>query len=242
MRPSRLIVEHQTELARVFAEWLTGVLAQAIDDRGRATLALPGGSAAEALLPELARVSLDWGRVHLFWGDERAVPPDDPESNYGLAQRLLIERVNLPPSHVHRMEADIEPLHRSAERYSDTLVRLLGSPPRIDVALLGLGPDGHVCSLFPGHRVLDHTGWVAALADSPKPPPKRITLTLPSLHQARVIALAALGSSKASIVRDVLEDPHASHPAARVLQNAAESATFLDPDAASLLRQPRSQR
>lgn len=242
MGPSRLIVEHQSHLARVFAGWLTRVLARAIDERDQAALALPGGSAAAALLPELVHAPLDWGKVHLFWGDERAVPPDDPESNYGLARRLLIDPLSLPPARVHRIPADAAPLSRAAERYSETLVRELGSPPQLDVALLGLGPDGHVCSLFPGHHVLDQAGWVAALDDSPKPPAERITLTLASLRHARVVALAAFGSSKAEIVRNVLEDPQSSLPAARVLQHATESVAFLDPDAASLLRGPHPTR
>lgn len=243
MRPTRLIVEHQTELARVFAEWLAAVLTRAIDERGQAALALPGGSAAALLLPEFARTGLDWAKLHLFWGDERAVPPDDPESNYGLGRRLLIDPARIPSAHVHRMEAEREPLHEAAERYSDTLVRVLGSPPRLDVALLGLGPDGHVCSLFPGHRLLEDSGWVAALDDSPKPPPQRITLTLESLRHARVIALATLGAAKAEIVHDVLENPRSSLPGSRVFQNANESIAFLDPAAASLLtaRRPPSE-
>ena len=235
MRPSRLIVEHQTELARVFAEWLRGKLDQAIAERGQAALALPGGSAAATLLPELARTPLDWARLHLFWGDERAVPPDDPESNFGLARRLLIDPVGLRPAQVHRMEAESE-LWQAAERYSETLVRVLGSPPQLDVVLLGLGPDGHVCSLFPGHPVLEAPGWVAALDDSPKPPPTRLTLTLASLREARSVALTALGDGKARIVREVLEDPAASLPAARVLEAAHESLVFLDAGAASLLK------
>lgn len=236
MRPSRLIVEHQTELPRVFAEWLRAVLSQAIAARGMAALALPGGSAAVALLPGLAREPVEWEKVHLFWGDERAVPPDDPESNYGLARRLLIDSIALPPTNVHRMQADSEPLIQAAQRYGEVLVRVLGSPPRLDVALLGLGPDGHVCSLFPGHRLLDHPGWVAALDDSPKPPVARVTLTLASLKHAHVVALAALGRAKAEIVRDVVEDPACSLPAARVLEDATESVVFLDRHAASLLR------
>jgi len=234
MRPSRLIVEHETELPRVFAEWLRGVLGRAIAERGQAAFALPGGSAAAALLPELARAPLEWPKLHLFWGDERAVPPDDPESNFALARRLLIDPVGLSPARVHRMEAETE-LGEAAERYSETLVRVLGSPPRLDVALLGLGPDGHVCSLFPGHRVLAAPGWVAAIDDSPKPPPARLTLTLASLRQARVVALTALGSGKAEIMREVLEDPAGSLPAARVLEAANESVVFLDTDAATLL-------
>src|SRR6187549_2456025 len=182
MRPSRLIVEHETGLPRLFAEWLRGALVQAIDERGQAALALPGGSAAAAFLPELTRQPLEWDKVQLFWGDERAVPPDDPESNFGLARRLLIDPLALPPGNVRRMQADTFPLGEAAARYAETLVRLLGSPPRLDVVLLGLGPDGHVCSLFPGHPLLDHTGWAACLDDSPKPPAKRVTLTLETLR------------------------------------------------------------
>jgi len=174
----------------------------------------------------------------VFWGDERAVPPDDPESNYGLARRLLLDSLGLPSQQVHRIATDTAPLDRVAEHYSDTLERQLGSPPELDVALLGLGPDGHVCSLFPGHRLLAHTGWVAALDDSPKPPARRVTLTLASLHHARFIALAAFGSAKAEVVREVLENPQSPLPAARVLQLANESVAFLDPDAASLLTGP----
>lgn len=241
MRPSRLIVEDQTEFARVFAEWLKGKLDQAIAVRGQAALALPGGSAAATLLPELARAPLDWARVHLFWGDERAVPPDDPESNFALARRLLIDPIGFEPSQVHRMEAETG-LSQAAERYSETLVRVLGSPPRLDVALLGLGPDGHVCSLFPGHPVLEAPGWVSALDDSPKPPPARLTLTLATLRQARTLALSALGAGKAPIVRDVLADPGGALPAARALEAAHESVVFLDTDAASLLESTRATR
>lgn len=235
MRPSRLIVEHETGLPRLFATWLGGVLVQAICERGQAALALPGGSAAVALLPELARQPLDWGKLQLFWGDERAVPPDDPESNFGLARRLLIDPVAFPPHNVHRMEADSIPLAGATTRYADTLVRVLGSPPRLDVVLCGLGPDGHVCSLFPGHPLLEHQGWVACLDDSPKPPRQRVTLTLETLRHARVVAIAALGSPKASIVREILQDPRCSLPAARALQGAEQSVVFLDPGAASLL-------
>src|SRR5690606_12776495 len=158
MRPSRVIVEHQSQLARVFADWFTRVVTQAIEARGQAAVALPGGSAAMTMFPELVCAPLEWAKVHLFWGDERAVPPDDSESNYGLARRLLIEPLALHPSHVHPMPAEGEPLDQAAARYSETLERVLGSPPQLDVALLGLGPDGHVCSLFPGHRLLEHTG------------------------------------------------------------------------------------
>jgi 6-phosphogluconolactonase len=235
MRPSRLIVEHETELGGVFSRWLEQELGRALHERGRASLALPGGSAARACLPRLAETSLDWSQIHLFWGDERAVPPDDPESNYALARQLLITPARVPAENVHRMPADSEPLARAASAYEALIEELLGSPPRLDVAWLGMGPDGHVCSLFPGHAVLNAEGWVAAVTDSPKPPKERLTLTLKTLAMARVVALSAFGSEKAAVVREVCGRGRAVLPAARALASADESVLFLDREAAALL-------
>lgn len=234
MRPTRLIVEHQSRLPAVFSRWLEERLARIIRERGRASLALPGGSVASAFFPELARLSLNWGRIDLFWGDERAVPPDDADSNFALAERLLIQPAGIPATSVHRVPGDQRPLLEAADSYSQTLLDVLGTPPRLDVVLLGLGPDGHVCSLFPDHAVLRASGWVAAVNDSPKPPPERITLTLDTLLHARTLVLAALGASKAPIVRQVLDDD-ATLPAYHALAGASESVVVLDEGAASQL-------
>jgi len=240
MRPSCLVVEHQNRLVQVFCDWLVETLRDSIEQRGMASVALPGGSVAEALWPSLAKISVDWSKVHVFWGDERSVPPDSAESNYALAKRLLLAPAEIPDAMVHRMPAEREPMSNAVQEYSAVLVRELGDPPAIDVVILGLGPDGHVCSLFPNHAALTDPGWVTSVSDAPKPPPRRITLTLGTLACARHVALVALGSTKSAIVRRVLEDdPTHTLPATRALADAAHSLVFLDLEAASSLVNPR---
>jgi 6-phosphogluconolactonase len=225
------------------AEWLAGRVEaearMAIDARGRFSLALPGGSVAEAFFPRLARANVDWRRADFFWCDERAVPADDPESNYKLARTLWLDPAQVPPQSVHRMVADVSHLEQSAAAYADEMVRVLGTPPRIDVALLGVGPDGHVCSLFPNHPLLrEERRWVGALDDSPKPPLARLTLTLPALAAARLIVVAAFGHGKASVVGAALEDrSDSSLPLALVLKRAHNAIALLDRPAATEISQ-----
>jgi len=236
MRPSSVIVEHQSKLPRVFCTWLSGRLGEALSASGRASLALTGGSVAQAFLPALVELGLPWDRLALFWGDERAVPPDSADSNYALAKRLLLDPAGVPASRVHRMLGEHASLQSAAEQYGERLVSELGPKPRLDVALLGIGPDGHVCSLFPGHAALRDARWVSWLSDAPKPPPARLTLTLQTLALARSVALAALGLEKAAIVCEVLEARDGALPAASVLERAEHSVLFLDDEAASLAR------
>ncbi len=114
------------------------------------------------------------------------------------------------------------------------MVRILGAPPRLDLALLGVGPDGHVCSLFPGHPLLlEESRFVAVLDDSPKPPPRRMTLTLLALAAAELVVVAALGRSKAEIVRAAIEEPSSALPVARVARRARRCIFFVDAEAAS---------
>lgn len=142
-------------------------------------MALPGGSGATTFFPRLARARVDGSCTDFFWVDERAVPPSDPESNYGVAERLWLTPGRVAAERVHRMPADTSALASAADSYAEELSSLLGKPPRLDVALLGMGPDGHVGSLFPRHPLLrEERRWVAAILDSPKPPKHRLTLTL----------------------------------------------------------------
>lgn len=210
---------------------------RAVAARGRFTVALPGGSVATIFFPRLARIGLDWSRVDFFWGDERAVPPDHPDSNYGLARSLWLEPAGVPPERIHRMAAEAADLDRAAVDYAAALERGAGRPPRLDLVLLGVGPDGHVCSLFAGHPLLaERKRSVAAIEDSPKPPPRRLTLTLPVLTGADLVVVVALGEGKAEIVRSALEDPRSALPVALVAQQARESLFLLDAGAARLLR------
>jgi 6-phosphogluconolactonase len=198
----------------------------------RFAIALPGGSVAARFFPRLATAAVDWTEAEFFWGDERAVPPDHPDSNYGLAVTTWLGPAGIRSERAHRMPADAEDLQAASEGHEQDLVRLLGTPPRLDVALLGMGPDGHVCSLFPGHPLLhEERAFVAPVFDSPKPPPRRMTLTLPALRSARLVVLAALGSAKAPAVRAVLDDPASQLPAALALRGAAAGLVLVDPAA-----------
>ncbi len=232
-----VIVSPSPELARVFAGRFTAESRAAIAARGRFACALPGGSVAETFFPELVRAPVAWRQVEFFWCDERAVAPDDPESNYGLARRLLLDPVQADSRRVHRIEGERGDLSAAARAYDAEMLRILGDPPSVDLALLGLGPDGHVCSLFPGHPLLhERERRVAALADSPKPPARRITLTMRALELARCVCVAGFGDSKAEAIRAAIEDPASQLPVARALRAARHAFVLVDPGAAGALR------
>jgi 6-phosphogluconolactonase len=232
--PPEVIVDEPPRLAEAFVVRFAAEQDRALESRGACAVALAGGSAATALLPALARAGLDWSGTDVFWADERAVPADHPESNYGIARRLLLEPAAVPAGRRHPMAGDAPDLERAAASYADELARVLGSPPRLDLALLGVGPDGHVASLFPGHPALRETeDWVRAVLDAPKAPARRLTLTLPVLAASRRVVVFATGREKASAIRAALDDPSSALPVA-VLARAAPATTFLlDPDAAS---------
>ena len=223
-----LIVKPPEELACVFADRLAGLASRARLEGRPVAVALPGGSVAETFFPVLARAEIDWGLIEWFWGDERAVPPDHPDSNFLIASNLLFSKTAIDPAHVHRMAADADDLEAAASDYEAELMTALGIPPRLDIALLGMGPDGHVCSLFPGHPALDEPSrFVLAVTDSPKPPPRRLTLTLPAFADA-IVVLAAFGASKAAAIQEVMENPASMLPAARALRGARHGIVLVD--------------
>lgn len=226
-------VASPAELAAAFARRLEALAGTA---GGKLSLALPGGSVADIFFPVLARCGLDWGLVDVFWGDERAVPASHADSNYAAAQRLLLGPVGAPASRVHRMPADAADLEAAAAAYEAELKAALGEAGALDVALLGMGPDGHVCSLFEGHRALAASGrLVIPITDSPKPPPCRLTLTLEALRAARLVVVAAFGAAKAEVVRSAVTDPRSALPVAIVLRQARQAALLLDEPAAARL-------
>ncbi len=233
MTNPEVVVDTIPVLARILKERAEAAARDALDERGRFSLVLPGGSVAEAFFPVLAEAELDWGRTDVFWGDERAVPPDHPDSNYRLARELLLTRVT---PRVHRMAGEAPNLAAAAAVSEREMRETLGDPPRLDLVLLGMGPDGHVCSLFPGHPALrEASRWVIAIEDSPKPPPARITLTLPALALAETLVVAAFGSGKAEAVRQALRDPGSTLPVALAARRASRAVFLLDPEAAPAL-------
>jgi 6-phosphogluconolactonase len=231
--PPEVIVDTAPQLAERLAERFAAEAADAITARGSFSFALTGGSLGPAFFPRLARVPLDWSRTDVFWGDERAVPPTSPDSNYRLARELWLEPAAVPAARVHRMEGEAGDLAAAAAAYAIELEQILGSPPRLDIALLGEGPDGHVCSLFPGHPLLrEDRRWAAALEDAPKPPPGRLTLTLPTLAAARLVVVVALGAAKAPAVREALERAGSELPLSLVTARAGRVLFLLDRAAA----------
>ncbi len=232
MQPE-ILIGTPDELVEAAAAGLEGIAAEAIAARGRFAIALPGGSVAAPFFPRLARSGVDWTRSDFFWSDERAVPLSDPESNFGVAERLWLAPAAVPAANRHRLPADLPDLEAAAVVAEGELVGSLGAPPRLDWLWLGVGADGHVASLFPAHPLLDERRrFVAAVHDSPKPPPGRLTLTLPAIAAARLVVLTAFGSAKAAAITAALRESDSRSPLALVLATAERSWLLLDPEAA----------
>jgi 6-phosphogluconolactonase len=204
---------------------LVDAIQTAIAARGRALIVLTGGGNGIGLLRYLGtqRQQIDWSRVHLFWGDERYVPEDDDERNDKQAQEALLDHIDIPSSHVHAMPASDgefgNDLAAAALAYEQLLAANAdaGQPvPNFDVHLLGMGPEGHINSLFPDTpAVRETTRMVVAVEDSPKPPPQRITLTLPAIQRSREVWLMVSGAAKADAAAAAIGGaPPVSIPAA----------------------------
>jgi len=163
-----------------------------------------------------AEPGIDWSQVHIWFGDERCVPPDDPESNYRMAHETLISRIDIPAANVHRIRGEDDPA-AAADAYSREIAGLA-----LDLALLGLGPDGHTASLFPGHPQLDAEGVAVCVRDSPKPPSERVTLTLGKLNESRTILLLVTGAEKAPMLARVIAGPDPEVPASLLARDRLE--------------------
>jgi 6-phosphogluconolactonase len=176
------------EVAAAAANEIAGAL------RGGArTLVLAGGTTPQRCYELLREMDLEWGRVTILFGDERCVPPDHPDSNYLMAKKALLDRVM--PATVHRMPAELGPDEGAAE-----YEKVVAASSPLDFVILGVGEDGHTASLFPGHQALKAHHLVVGVHDSPKPPPERVTLTLPVLRSARRVLILATGAGKAEAV------------------------------------------
>jgi 6-phosphogluconolactonase len=225
-------------LAAAVAGALVSRLAQAQSRGEQPHVALTGGTIADAVHHELARLAsgdpgVDWSKVDFWWGDERFVPGGSSERNAGAARAAFLDPVGAEASRVHEIASsdDFETVAEAAEAYGREL-RTHGTEA-FEVVMLGVGPDGHVASLFPGQPTLDVDDEVAApVTDSPKPPPERVTLTLPALNRTRATWLVVSGSEKADAVARALAGDDL--PAARV-HGTEETVWFLDREAASEL-------
>ena len=237
------IVSDPAELARAAAAEFARHASAAVRERNLFSVALSGGSTPKLLYAELAndpslRDRLSWDKIHFFWGDERAVPPDDEESNFRLAHDALLSQVPVPPENVHRIRAEETDPALAASDYERELRNFfqLNSQqlPRFDLILLGLGPDGHTASLFPSTDALNETehlvvaNWIERLKTH------RITVTFPVLNNAASVLFLVSGSEKANVLRDVISGANTDeYPAQRVRPTSGTVTWLVDEDAAS---------
>ena len=214
--PEVQIFPTPAEVARAAARFFVDIAWQSIAKDGQFMVALSGGNTPRQMFEILAsdefRGQVDWVKVHVFWGDERAVPPTNPESNYGMARRELLIRVPIPESNVHRMEAEKASIGRAAHEYEEVLRKYLDLDdrgfPRFHLIFLGMGNDGHTASLFPGGRVTRQTSRWVSTPTVTKLNMRRMTLTLPVLDAAMRVAFLVVGAEKAQMLREVLEGKH----------------------------------
>ncbi|HEY5648701.1 MAG TPA: 6-phosphogluconolactonase [Nitrospiria bacterium] len=222
--------------AAYVADYLSG-----LRENERISIALAGGSTPAGLHEKLAaephRSNIPWERIHLFWGDERFVPPDDPGSNYRMARESLIEVVPIPPENIHRIPGEAASPEAAAQQYEEALKNFFGPSsewPAFELIILGIGTDGHTASLFPGSPALEEkTRWVVA-ARAPVEPRHRITLTLPAINHASRIFFLASGTSKAPVLKDRLggNSVPEKYPYQRVRPAGSNPVLFLDRKAA----------
>lgn len=207
-------------LSRAAADEVVGIARAAVAARGACAIALSGGSTPTRLFDELARrgrSAAPWDQIDLWWGDERTVGPDHPDSNYGTARAHLIDPLALPPARVHRIAGEHADPAAAARAYEAALTEALGAPPVFDLVLLGMGADGHTASLFPGSPALaERTRAVVAnpvVSPLVRGATTRITLTAAALSAARHVRFLAAGADKAPTLAAVLAGPRDRYPA-----------------------------
>jgi len=232
------ICDSPAALATRAADGFASACEQAIRERGRFAVALSGGTTPRAMLEALAERALAWPNIHFFWSDERCVGPEDPDSNYGMARAALLDRAGVPPPNVHRMKGELEP-RAGARDYSEALRVFFTAWPIFDLVYLGLGPDGHTASLFPGTTALDVTDetCVANRVGGQVPSPWRLTLTYPTINAARRVRFLVEGAKKADILKQVVEGAQdvERYPAQGIAPGSGDLRWLIDAAAAARL-------
>src|SRR5665213_84260 len=210
-------------LSSAAAQSITKLSQKAIKERGRFTLARPGGETPKTLYETLAHdyaEKIDWRHVHIFWGDERYVPQDDPASNYRMAKESLLNQIDIPSGNIHPIPTSFANPEEAADSFASELTSFFGQPiPEFDLILLGLGGHGHTASLFPGMTEAEMNNGLVIVTHSPASPPIRISLTLRVINNARNVFFLVSGEEKKEILKAVLSEegnPDSKYPAARV--------------------------
>lgn len=231
--------EESKDVAENLAKYVVRVqndalMAQVHD--ARFNIAVSGGSMIKTLRIGLKdRDDVKWDKWNIFFADERLVPLDHEDSNYGGLKKELLDYLDTKPKVFTINPDSLDNSERCAEEYATQMTKVCGENeaiPKLDLMLLGCGPDGHTCSLFPGHALLNEESKnVAAIEDSPKPPPRRITVTKPVIQAAKHVTFVAEGAGKAAILKDVFEHPEKGLPSSQVNQLAKRTTWFVNNDA-----------
>ncbi len=246
-RPVELLLQvfpSVEEVTKATAEYITAGLESAVAARGLARIAISGGATPKAVFELLADPSapylarLPWAATQWFWVDERCVPPEDEESNYGMTRKAMLDKIPLPASNIHRMEGELDP-EEAASRYESEIrnaFKLEGAEtPTFDMVLLGLGPDGHTASLFPHTDGLDEMARIVMANHVPQKDTWRLTLTWPVITQGREVAFLIEGADKAEMVRTVFAgayDPE-TYPAQLIRPASGKLTMLMDAEAAA---------
>lgn len=242
MEPIVKIFSSPYELAKKFAEELVKMINESAKNNRPFTVALSGGSTPEilfTLLGENITGSIPWQYVHIFWGDERCVPPDNDESNYGMTLKRLLSKIEIPSGNIHRIMGEADPEHEAA-RYSEVISRNTGNRdgiPLFDLVILGLGEDGHTASIFPGHPELFDSDKICEVASHPVTLQKRITLTVMVINNAENVTFLVTGKKKMDVVEKLFKkNPSAlNYPASHIVPVYGRLYWYIDQDAGSLL-------
>jgi len=236
------------ELVESLAQFIIKAQKESIEKKGRFTVAISGGSLPKQLNGLIGKPGVKWDKWEVFYADERVVPLDHEDSNHRLCVDSLFSKVNIPTKNIHIIDYSLkDDLEELADVYEKQLIAEFAFKdaarfPVFDLILLGVGPDGHTASLFPGHSLLsEEDRWVAYIEDSPKPPPKRITFTYPVINHAARVAFVASGAGKADTLQTVLDKPEEGLPASRVRPiTPGQVYWFVDEPAASKVQYPKT--
>ncbi|XP_077246298.1 putative 6-phosphogluconolactonase 4, chloroplastic [Tasmannia lanceolata] len=245
-----LVFDGDEDLTVSLAKYITDLSEKFVRERGAFTVVLSGGSLVKALRKLVESPyfdSIEWAKWHVFWADERVVPKDHADSNYKLAYDGFLSKVPILPGHIYAINESLS-AEGAADDYETCIKQLVKtkvvdfSPtngfPKFDLILLGMGPDGHIASLFPGHPLIkENKRWITFIKDSPKPPPERITFTFPVINSAANIAIVATGAGKADALHKALgtDQSSISLPIQMVSAEDGETAWFTDKEATSKL-------
>jgi 6-phosphogluconolactonase len=246
VNPEIKIFSDPTQVAREAALEFTRLATTAVREQGRGAVALAGGSTPRSMYSLLAddqslRLKVPWDKLHFFWGDERHVPPDHKDSNYHMAYEAMLSKVPVPSVNIHRIGSEDPDALKAADAYEQELRRFFqlepGQLPRFDLVLLGMGPDGHTASLFPGTTALNERQRLVAATWVEKFNTNRITLTLPLLNNAANVIFLVCGAEKIEVLRTVLKSKaEPQYPAQLIRPGDGRLLWMLDESAAQALR------